>query len=99
MSDASNPGDLFAQLIGKVQAESADTSTIFGVAGGGAVSIALQGFERVVSVSIDPEALTDAETLQDLVAAAFNHALEQARAAQIARASKLLGGLNLGGLT
>ncbi len=97
MSDAENPMDLIGQLISKVQAENSDASTIVGVAGGGAVSIELQGYERVVSVTIDPEALADAGTLEDLVAAAFNHALEQARAAQIARAGKILGGLNLGG--
>lgn len=99
MSDTEQPGDLFSQLISKVQAENADPSTVVGVAGGGAVSIELQGIDRVVAVSISPETLEDAAILEDLVAAAVNHALEQVRAQQVARASRLLGGFNLGGLT
>lgn len=99
MSEAADPGDLFSQLISKVQEENADPSTVVGVAGGGAVSIELQGIERVVAVNIAPEALEDGATLEELVGAALNHALEQLRAQQVAKASRLLGGFNLGGLT
>lgn len=43
-------------------------------AGGGMVTVKMDGNKRVLGVTIDPEAAGDAEMLQDMVMAAFNEA-------------------------
>jgi nucleoid-associated protein EbfC len=64
----------------KLQEEAA-TKTVTGSAGGGMVTVTANGALEVVSVRIDPEALkdADAEMLQDVVLAATNEALKNAR--------------------
>ena len=64
----------------KLQEEAA-TKTVTGSAGGGMVTVTANGALEVVSVRIDPEALKDgdAEMLQDVVLAATNEALKNAR--------------------
>lgn len=47
---------------------------ITGNAGGNAVSVTLTGAKECLKVRIDPSLLSDAEMLEDLVAAAFNDA-------------------------
>lgn len=47
---------------------------ITGNAGGGMVSVTLNGAKACRKVRIDPAALADGEMLEDLVAAAFNDA-------------------------
>ena len=43
-------------------------------AGGGSVTVKMNGQKRVLEVKIDPEAAKDVEMLQDLVTAAVNEA-------------------------
>lgn len=90
-----NDGNLFSQLLSQVQAQRTQAETVVGVAGGGAVRIELQGFERVVAVAISPEAMDDAESLNELVMSALNNAFEQAKAQNVALAGKLLGGFSM----
>ncbi len=65
--------------------------------GGGAVTVTVTGDNQVVDVQLDPEILDpeEVEMLQDLVIAATNEALRQAREMVAEEMSKLTGGLNL----
>lgn len=47
---------------------------VTGNAGGGMVSVTLTGTKECRKVRIDPSVLSDAEMLEDLIAAAFNDA-------------------------
>ena len=70
-------------------------------AGGGMVSIKMNGQKHVISVHIDPEvfASKDAEMLQDLVQAALNDAARKVDEQLASRVGSLTGGLNIPGLT
>ena len=77
-----------------------------GAAGGGAVSVQMNGQKQVLKVKIDPNAVgslsgsgADLEMLEDLIAAAFNDAGRRADEAIKSNLSGVLGGLNLPGLT
>lgn len=71
-----------------------------GTAGGGAVTVVVNGHQVVQSVKIQPEAVdpSDVAMLEDLVLAATNEALDRARAAASAKMGALTGGLKLPGL-
>lgn len=66
-----------------------------GSAGGGAVTVRLNGQMEVISISIDPEAVDpeDVETLEDLVMVAINQALKEFRAKSDERLASVTGGL------
>ena len=64
-----------------------------GEAGGGMVKVTVSGKQKVLSLTIDPDIMDDAEMVQDLVLAAVNNALdESARLAQ-EEISKVTGGM------
>ena len=69
-------------------------------AGGGMVSVKVNGKKELLAVEIKPEAVDpdDVEMLQDLVMAAVNEALRAATEATEREMSKLTGGLNMPGL-
>jgi len=69
--------------------------TVTGTAGGGAVSIDVDGHQRVLAVRIEPEALEEAELLGDMVLAACNDALDRSRARAADQMGQLTAGLNL----
>lgn len=77
---------------------------VTGQSGGGMVSITLNGSMETRRVRIDPAALGDAEMLEDLLAAAFNDAVNKvqevskARMAEATAGMPLPPGMNLGGL-
>jgi nucleoid-associated protein EbfC len=83
----------------KLQEEAA-TKTVTGSAGGGMVTVTANGALEVVSVRIDPEALKDgdAEMLQDVVMAATNEALKNARQLMAEQMKSVTGGMNIPGL-
>ena len=54
---------------------------VVGNAGGGMVSITLSGRMECRKVRIDPSVLSDPEMAEDLIAAAFNDAVNKANAA------------------
>ena len=83
----------------RLQAEAA-TKTVEGSAGGGMVTVVVNGKGDLLSVKIDPEVARgeDLEMLQDLVVAAANDALRRARELLAQEVSRLTGGLNLPGL-
>jgi len=69
-------------------------------AGGGAVSVSINGAYKVQEIKIDREAVDpdDVAMLEDLVTAAVNEALQQVQAFHADQLSGLTGGLNLPGL-
>ncbi|MGB7510635.1 MAG: YbaB/EbfC family nucleoid-associated protein [Pelodictyon phaeoclathratiforme] len=65
----------------------------YGEAGGGMVKVSVSGKQKLLSLTIDPDIMDDAEMVQDLVLAAVNNALdESARLAQ-EEISKVTGGM------
>lgn len=68
--------------------------------GGGAVTVVMNGHQKVVSLKLDPEAVDpeDVETLQDLIVAAINQASDRAEAMANDRMKGVTGGLSIPGL-
>lgn len=69
-------------------------------AGGGSVTVRMNGKKNVLSVAIDPEVVNsgDIEMLQDLMTAAFNEAGRKVDDAMQTKVGGMLGGLNIPGL-
>jgi len=80
--------------------EEARAEVVEASAGGGMVTVVANGSQEILSIKIDPEAITpdDREMLEDLVLAATNEALRKAREMVTAEMGKLAGGLKLPGL-
>jgi DNA-binding YbaB/EbfC family protein len=66
-----------------------------GTAGGGMVSIRMDGHKNVLGVKIDPEVAGDVEMLQDLVLAASNDAAKRVDEESQKKMGGMLGGLGL----
>ena len=81
----------------KVQVE-LETLTVEGSAGGGVIKVVMTGKQVVESVSIDPEAMEDADLLQDLVAAAVNDAFSKTQELAAQKMGAITGGLKIPGL-
>ena len=81
----------------KVQ-EELEALTVEGSAGGGVVKVVMTGKQVVESVSIDPEAMEDADLLQDLVAAAVNDAFSKTQELAAQKMGAVTGGLKIPGL-
>lgn len=100
-----NMGNLVKQAqamqaqMAKLQEEAA-TKTVTGTAGGGMVSVTANGGMEIVSVVINPEAVKsgDVDMLQDLVLAASNDALKNARQMMADQMKSVTGGMNIPGL-
>jgi len=99
-------GGGMAQQLQKLQQEMLETQEALGdevvevTAGGGAITVAITGHQRVQSITIDPEVVDpeDVEMLQDLIVAAVNEAIEKSQNMAAERLSGLTGGLGLPGL-
>jgi len=83
----------------RLQGEAA-SKRVEGTAGGGMVTVTVDGRGEVLAVKIDPEvaAANDREMLQDLIVAATNEALRRARELMNAEMAKVAGGMGLPGL-
>lgn len=66
---------------------------VTGQAGGGMVSVTLSGRMEARRVRIDPQALGDAEMLEDLIAAAINDAVNKANEESARRMSAATAGM------
>ena len=66
---------------------------VTGNAGAGMVSVTLTGRMECRKVRIDPSVITDPEMAEDLVAAAFNDAVNKANAESQARMSQATAGM------
>ena len=64
-------------------------------AGGGMVTVKMDGHKNVLGVKIDPEVAGDVEMLQDMVAAAFNEAAKKVDEEAQGKMGGMLGGLGL----
>ncbi len=82
----------------KMQEELA-TREFTGTSGGGAVTAKVNGDNKVLALTINPEVLKsgDVEMLQDLVTSAVNDALKVAKETSSQEMSKITGGLNIPG--
>ena len=69
-------------------------------AGGGMVTVVINGAKQVQSLKIDPEAVSkdDVEMLQDLILAALNDAHRKADEAMSKQMQGMMGGMKLPGL-
>jgi hypothetical protein len=69
-------------------------------AGGGMVTVVMNGAKQVQSLTIDPEAVSkeDVEMLQDLILAALNDAQRKADEAMQQQMGGLMGGLKIPGM-
>jgi len=69
---------------------------VTGESGGGMVKVTMSGKHEVKRVQIEPQvASEDREMLEDLIAAAFNDAVNKADAASQARMNSVMSGVNL----
>ena len=64
-------------------------------AGGGMVTIKMDGQKNVLGVTIDPEVAGDVEMLQDMVMAACNEAVKKVDDESQAKMGGMLGGMGL----
>jgi len=83
----------------KMQEELA-TKTVEASAGGGMVTVVVNGRQEVLSIKIDPQVVDpeDIEMLQDLVIAAVNDGLRKSQELIAGEMGKIAGGLNIPGL-
>ena len=74
--------------------------TVEASAGGGVVTVVVNGGQEVVEIDIDPEVLDpdDIEMLEDLVLAATNEAMNKAKDMMEQEMGQLTGGLNIPGM-
>lgn len=80
--------------------EELETKTVEGSAGGGVVTVTVNGHKKVLNIAIKPEAVDpeDVEMLQDLVITAVNDALAKAEELANQDMGKYTGGMKIPGL-
>ncbi len=87
------------QEMEKVQDELANTS-VEGTAGGGVVTVAINGDFRVTKVTLKPDAVDpdDIETLEDLLVVALNDGIGKVQTLSQTKMGRLTGGMKIPGL-
>jgi DNA-binding YbaB/EbfC family protein len=77
--------------------ENLEHQLVEGVAGGGAVTVVVNGNQQLVSIAIKPEAVDpdDIEMLQDLVLAAVNQGVAKSKELQQESINQLTGGMKI----
>ena len=85
--------------ISQLQEELA-SRTVEASAGGGMVTVLVNGKQEVVSIRLDPEVVSrdEIEMLQDLIRAATNEAIHRSQEMMTEEMKKVTGGLNLPGI-
>ncbi|ANF95170.1 YbaB/EbfC family nucleoid-associated protein [Paenibacillus bovis] len=80
--------------------EELGSKTVSGSAGGGVVSVEVNGHKKIISINIKPEAVDpdDVEMLQDLVLTAVNDAMSKAEELANQDMGKFTGGMKIPGL-
>jgi len=76
-------------------------TTVEATAGGGMVTVVMNGVKEIQSLTIDPEVVSadDVEMLQDLIVAAVTDAQRRADELVSQQMGGMMGGLNIPGLT
>ena len=87
------------QMQDRLQKQMGDMK-VEGAAGGGMVTVVVSGHKQMLSIKIDPEAVSkdDVEMLQDLVLAAINDAHRKVDEALSQQMSGLMGGMKIPGI-
>jgi DNA-binding YbaB/EbfC family protein len=87
------------QMQEKMQKQMAEMR-VEATAGGGMVTVVMNGAKQVQSLTIDPEAVSkdDVEMLQDLILAAINDAHRKADEALAKQMQGMMGGMKIPGL-
>ena len=87
------------EKMAKLQEELGE-KTVETSAGGGMVTVVSNGKQEIVSIKIDPEVVdaNDIEMLEDLILAAVNDALYQAKQMVTEEMTKLTGGIKIPGM-
>lgn len=83
----------------ELQEELAD-KTVEATAGGGMVTVVINGRQEIISLTIDPEVVDrqEIEMLQDLIIAAVNEGIRRAQQIWAEEMKKLTGGMSIPGL-
>ncbi len=84
-----------AQQMQKKMAEEVARIRVEASAGGGMVTVSMDGQKNVTGVKIDPEVAGDVEMLQDLVMAACNEAVKKVESETQSKMGGMLGGMGL----
>ncbi|HYP12781.1 MAG TPA: YbaB/EbfC family nucleoid-associated protein [Bryobacteraceae bacterium] len=84
-----------AQQMQQKMQEEVEKIRVEASAGGGMVTVKMDGQKRCLGVTIDPEAAGDAEMLQDMVMAAFNEAHKKVEDETQQKMGGMLGGMGL----
>ncbi len=87
MRQAQQMQEKLAQEIAQIKVEAS--------AGGGMVTVQMDGQKHPISIKIDPEVAGDVEMLQDLVIAAWREALQKVEEETKQKVGGLLGGMGL----
>jgi DNA-binding YbaB/EbfC family protein len=82
------------QMQDKLQREIAQIR-VEATAGGGMVTVTMDGQKNLLKVKIDPEVAGDVEMLQDMIVAASNEAVKKVDAEVQGKTRGLLGGMGL----
>jgi len=81
--------------------EEMEAKTVEAMAGGGMVTVVVNGRYEIVSLKIEKEVVNpeDIDMLQDLIVAAVNEGIRKAQEMASAEMAKITGGINIPGLT
>ena len=87
------------QMQDKLQKQMAEMK-VEATAGGGMITVVINGAKQLLSIKIDPEAVSkeDVEMLQDMILAAVNDAHRKADEAMQQQMSGMMGGLKIPGM-
>lgn len=85
--------------LAKAQAE-LENMTVEGTAGGGVITVIVNGHQDIRKIKIDPDAVDpeDVEMLEDLILAAVNDGIRKSRELSANELEKVTGQVNLQGL-
>lgn len=99
MNDLMRQAQMMQRKMAKMQ-EDLKTKELEASAGGGMVTVRVNGDQEVLKITIDPAAVDpeDVEMLQDLVLAATNEALKKAKDMVQGEMSSITGGMKIPGM-
>ena len=87
------------ERMAKMQEEAAQ-KTVEATAGGGMVTVIVNGRQEVLSIKIDPQVVNpgDVDMLQDLIIAAVNDGIRKTQETMAEQMKGMTGGMNIPGL-
>ena len=80
--------------------EELEKATVQASSGGGAVTVVVNGQQKIISIKISPEAVDpkDVSMLEDLVMAAINEGLQKSKDLAASQLGAITGGLKIPGM-